>query len=86
MFDNFDNKADVVAVLNRILESELAGVVRYTHYSFMIFGHQRIPIVAWMRSEATTSLHHAQEAGEFAVDEGRQYRRRPTDARQDRRR
>ena len=25
----------VVSVLNRILEMELAGVVRYTHYSFL---------------------------------------------------
>ena len=32
------DKEDVVAVLNRILESELAGVVRYTHYSFPVFG------------------------------------------------
>ena len=36
----------VVDNLNRILELELAGVVRYMHYSFMIFGHNRIPIVA----------------------------------------
>jgi bacterioferritin len=27
--------AAVLQVLNRILELELAGVVRYTHYSFM---------------------------------------------------
>jgi len=39
-----DNAA-VMALLNEILETELAGVVRYTHYSLMVFGHSRIPIV-----------------------------------------
>lgn len=42
---NIDTKA-VIAHLNRILESELAGVVRYTHYSLMVFGYSRIPIVS----------------------------------------
>src|SRR5882762_8694234 len=42
----------VVATLNHILELELAGLVRYLHYSFMIFGHNRIPIVAWLRAQA----------------------------------
>ena len=41
----------VIASLNNILELELAGVVRYMHYSFMIFGHNRIPIVAWLRDQ-----------------------------------
>ncbi len=54
----------VVATLNRILEAELAGVVRYTHYSLMITGYNRIPIVSWMRGQAAESLTHAQEAGE----------------------
>jgi hypothetical protein len=31
------DKREVVALLNRILESELAGVVRYTHYSLLVF-------------------------------------------------
>src|SRR5437870_376351 len=60
---DFD-RAAVLATLNRILETELAGVVRYTHYSLMIFGYNRIPIVSWMRGQATESLAHAQEAGE----------------------
>jgi bacterioferritin len=58
------DKPAVIATLNRILELELAGVVRYTHYSFMITGYNRIPIVSWMRGQATESLTHAQEAGE----------------------
>jgi bacterioferritin len=58
------DRAAVLTTLNRILETELAGVVRYTHYSLMIFGYNRIPIVSWMRGQATESLAHAQEAGE----------------------
>jgi bacterioferritin len=54
----------VIDSLNRILELELAGVVRYLHYSFMIFGHNRIPIVAWLREQATESSGHAVQAGE----------------------
>jgi len=34
------NKDQVLATLNDLLEHELSGVVRYTHYSFMIFGHR----------------------------------------------
>jgi bacterioferritin len=57
----------VIDQLNRILECELAGVVRYTHYSMMIFGYSRIPIVSWFRDEATESLAHAQQAGEMVT-------------------
>src|ERR1700730_486928 len=59
-----DTKA-VIAILNRILEQELAGVGRDTHYSFMVFGHNRIPIVSWLRAQADESLLHAQSAGEM---------------------
>ena len=54
----------VIDSLNRILELELAGVVRYMHYSFMIFGHNRIPIVAWLRDQGNESNAHAVLAGE----------------------
>lgn len=59
------DKDDVIPILNRILESELAGVVRYTHYSLMVFGFGRIPVVSWMREQANESLLHAQQAGEM---------------------
>jgi bacterioferritin len=59
------DKEKVVGLLNRILEQELAGVVRYTHYSFLVFGHNRIPIVSWLREQAAESLTHAQQAGEM---------------------
>ncbi len=59
-----------VALLNRILEAELAGVVRYTHWSLMVFGHNRIPIVGWLREQANESLDHAQRAGELITHLG----------------
>src|SRR5437773_7509794 len=59
------DKEKVIGLLNRILEQELAGVVRYTHYSFLVFGHNRIPIVSWLRDQAVESLTHAQQAGEM---------------------
>ena len=55
----------VVDALNRLLEAELAGVVRYTHYSFVVFGFGRIPIVSWLRAQADESLLHAQQVGEW---------------------
>ncbi|HEY3041780.1 MAG TPA: ferritin-like domain-containing protein [Pyrinomonadaceae bacterium] len=66
---DLDAKA-AVALLNEILETELAGVVRYTHYALMVFGHSRIPIVSWLRSEATTCLDHANAAGELVTHFG----------------
>lgn len=70
MADGKLDDAAVVALLNEILETELAGVVRYTHYSLMIFGHNRIPITAWLRGEANTCLTHANEAGELVTHFG----------------
>jgi bacterioferritin len=59
------DKSKVVGLLNKILEAELAGVVRYTHYSLMVFGYNRIPIVSWLREQATESMGHATQAGEM---------------------
>jgi bacterioferritin len=64
------NKSKAVDLLNRILEAELAGVVRYTHYSLLVFGFNRIPIVAWLREQAAESLTHAQQAGEMITHLG----------------
>ncbi len=60
----------VIATLNHILELELAGLVRYLHYSFMIFGHNRIPIVGWLRDQAEESKTHATQAGEHITNLG----------------
>jgi bacterioferritin len=64
------NEDDAVGLLNRILEQELAGVVRYTHYSLLVFGFNRIPIVEWLREQAAESLTHAQQAGEMITHLG----------------
>ena len=53
------------SLLNAILEHELAGVVRYTHYALMVTGSNRIPIVAFMTAQAQESLLHAQQVGEL---------------------
>ena len=60
----------IVDVLNRLLEAELAGVVRYTHYSLLVFGFGRIPIVSWLREQANESLLHAQQVGEWITTLG----------------
>ncbi len=52
-------------ILNSIMEYELAGVVRYTHYSLMVTGPYRIAIVTFLQDQANESLVHAQEAGEL---------------------
>ena len=52
-------------ILNEIMEYELAGVVRYTHSAMMVTGPYRIPIVAFLKEQATESLLHAQGAGEL---------------------
>jgi bacterioferritin len=80
MIDHSEPPTDVLAagidqdavfhVLNGILESELSGVVRYTHYSFMITGPNRIPLVAFMKAQADESLLHAQQAGEILTGLG----------------
>jgi bacterioferritin len=61
-----ENKKEI-DVLNKILELELAGVVRYTHYSLMVFGYNRIPIVSWLKGNADESMAHALKAGEFVT-------------------
>ncbi len=54
-----------VDALNEILEAELSGVVRYTHYGLMINGPYRAPLVAFMKEQAAESLLHAEQAGEI---------------------
>lgn len=62
--------APIIEALNAILEHELSGVVRYTHYSLMVFGYNRIPIVKWFRDQGSESLLHAQQAGEHITTLG----------------
>jgi bacterioferritin len=57
----------VLRTLNRIMELELAGVVRYTHYALMVYGYNRIPIVDWLQKNADEGLAHARAAGELVT-------------------
>jgi bacterioferritin len=61
---------DAVGILNHILEMELAGAIHYTHYSFMVYGYNRIPIVKWMEEQAVESMAHARAAGELITQLG----------------
>ncbi len=54
-----------IYLLNAIMEAELSGVVRYTHYALMVTGPNRIPIVEFLKGQSTESLLHAQQAGEI---------------------
>ncbi len=64
---NEPDNQKAIEILNRIMELELAGVVRYTHYALMVFGYNRIPIVSWLDGNASESLAHAKRAGEFVT-------------------
>ena len=64
---NDQDKVAAIQILNKIMELELAGVVRYTHYSLMVYGYNRIPIVGWLKGNADESLLHAHRAGEMVT-------------------
>ena len=66
------NQDAIIEKLNQILEHEMSGVVRYTHYSLMVFGYSRIPVVSWFRNAATETLDHATRAGEMITQLGGQ--------------
>ena len=61
---------EAVDILNHILEMELAGANHYTHYSFMVYGYNRIPIVKWLEEQAVESMAHARAAGEMITQLG----------------
>ena len=64
------NKEKVLNSLNNILELELAGVVKYTHYAFMVQGPYRLSVVEWLREQAQESLMHAEAVGEHITSLG----------------
>ncbi|MCQ3950272.1 MAG: bacterioferritin [Planctomycetes bacterium] len=70
MVKNGIDTEKTIKSLNNILELELAGVVRYLHYSLMVFGHARIPIIKWMRDQAGEGMNHAALAGEHVTTLG----------------
>jgi len=64
------NMSKVCDILNKIVELEMAGVVRYAHSSLMVTGPNRIPIVAFLQEQANESLAHALQAGEYITGFG----------------
>ena len=64
---NAKDNQRAIDILNGIMEAELAGVVRYSHYSLMVYGYNRIPIVDWMKANANEGLLHAHRAGELVT-------------------
>ena len=63
-------RTKAIEILNRILEMELAGAIHYTHYSFMVYGYNRIPIVKWLEEQANESIAHARTTGELVTQLG----------------
>lgn len=59
--------SEVIETLNKIMEYELSGVVRYTHYALMITGRDRLSLAQFFKDQASESLLHAQEAGEIVT-------------------
>ena len=56
--------------LTIIFDLELSGVIRYTHYSLMIFGPNRLPLIDFFKTQASESLLHANLAGEHITGLG----------------
>ena len=64
------DKDKVIDKLTTIFDLELSGVIRYTHYSLMIFGPNRLPLIDFFKEQATESLLHANLAGEHITGLG----------------
>lgn len=61
---------EVMNCLNKIFQAEMSGIIRYLHYSFMILGHNRIPIQKWFRDQANEASAHAVIIGEKITSYG----------------
>ena len=64
------NKDKIIDKLTKIFDLELSGVIRYTHYSLMIFGPNRLPLIDFFKAQASESLLHANLAGEHITGLG----------------
>jgi len=54
----------LIKALNKDLEREMAGIVRYLHHSFIVFGPNRGPLVQMFRQQASEATAHAVQLGE----------------------
>tara|TARA_B100000989_G_C19527742_1_gene467844 strand:+ start:605 stop:1039 length:435 start_codon:yes stop_codon:yes gene_type:complete len=64
------NLVKIIELLNKILEYELAGVVKYTHFALMVTGPNRIVLDKFFKSQASESLDHALQSGELLTGLG----------------
>ena len=64
------NSNQAISLLNDILEYELAGVVKYTHFALMVAGPNRLTLDKFFKGQASESLDHAQQAGELLTGLG----------------
>ena len=64
------NNKKIIDKLCEIFDLELSGVIRYTHYSLMIFGYNRLPLIDFFKAQAVESLTHANLAGEHITGLG----------------
>tara|TARA_B100000212_G_C26964831_1_gene360018 strand:- start:57 stop:479 length:423 start_codon:yes stop_codon:yes gene_type:complete len=64
------DKEVIIKKLTEIFDLELSGVIRYTHYSLMIFGPNRLPLISFFKDQAKESLAHANLAGEHITGLG----------------
>ena len=64
------NVDKAVSILNDILQYELAGVVKYTHFALMVTGPNRLFLDKFFKAQASESLEHAQQAGELLTGLG----------------
>ena len=64
------DKETIIKKMTEIFDLELSGVIRYTHYSLMIFGPNRLPLISFFKDQAKESLAHANLAGEHITGLG----------------
>ena len=58
------SREKLIKALNEDLEKEMAGIVRYLHHSFIVFGPNRGPLVQMFRAQAQEAVAHAIQLGE----------------------
>lgn len=58
------DKQKVIKKLNELMNFELLGVMKYTHYSFSVFGQRRLAVIGFLHEQANESLMHATKIGE----------------------
>ncbi len=64
------NAENIIDILNQILQYELAGVVKYTHFALMVAGPNRIVLDDFFKKQANESLEHALQSGELLTGLG----------------